>query len=108
MISPFAVHTAVTRLGDNGEIRTGQLDPRGERQGPAVEAVEVVHIEVMGHLGGLADPRGKDDPISRHGKLMEDRLQNVPDGEIAATGTPGGIDFCFHRFFSFRTGSATL
>jgi len=115
MVPSLAVHAAVAGIGDDGEIGTGQLDPHGERQGPAVEAVEIIHLQVMGHFGGLPDPRCENDLILRDGEFPEGLLQDVPDGEIAAAGAPGDIDSRFHistpqdnRSFRDRQSSSTV
>ena len=96
VISSFAIVTTITGVCNDGQIRSGQFDPHGQRQRPAMEAVEVIHLQVMRHLGSLPDSRCEDDVFDGDGDLLEGFFQSVPDGKITAAGAPGDIGFLCH------------
>lgn len=60
VVAPFAVHVAVAAFGDDGQLRVADLDGKGRRQRPAVQAIKGVAAEIMGDLGGLPDARDHD------------------------------------------------
>ena len=91
-IAALAVGAAVAGLGDDREPRVGQLHGLRRGQRPAVQSVEGVAAQVVRGLGRLADARDHADLVRRKLKGDEGLLHGLENGEVAAAGTPGGLE----------------
>src|SRR4030067_287004 len=69
--------------------------PPGQR--PAVQAVEHVHVHVMGKLRGLADPGDEHDLVLLPAELLHRLLYRVQDPEVSAPLAPCVLDIRVER-----------
>ena len=91
MVAALAVHVAVAALGDHGQARVARPDGRGRRQGPAVQPVEVVGVDVLGQLGRLADAGDEHGLLRVKLQLGQGFADQFEDAVVAAARAPGDV-----------------
>jgi hypothetical protein len=96
MIPSLTVVAAVTGIGNHRKFRPGKFDPNGKGQRTAMEAVEIINIQVLGHFGRLSDPRCEDNIFSGKRKFLKGLFQDIPDSKIAASRAPCDIRSLCH------------
>ena len=87
------------------EFMIGKLQTGGHRQGTAVQGVHAIGIHVPGEVGGTTDAADGDDVMVRYAQFDQGFLNGSEHAEIAASGTPVGIDFAFQVCHAQLTGT---
>ncbi len=82
---------AVAAEEEDVEIGAREADAAGERHGAAVDEVGAVAIDEIRKARGAADAGEGDDLLVVELAFLEDFVVAGEDGEVAATGTPGGV-----------------
>ena len=88
MPGSYAHAVAVSAARDDLEVGVGQLDPGGERQGPAVERVDSVGVEEVGRLAGAPDARDHRQAARVDVHLGQRHLHGAEDAKVSAAGAP--------------------
>src|SRR5882762_5467592 len=86
------------------EFMIGKLQTGSHRQGTAVQGVHAVGIHVPRKVGRTSDAAYRDDVMVRYAQFDQGFLNGSEHAEIAASGTPVGIDFAFHVCHGQLTG----
>src|SRR5574341_213435 len=90
--SADAVAVAVAPGDQHRQVGVGQLDPRRDRQRPAVDGVEAVRVDEAGQVGGAADPGDDHEIVGREPEPRRRRLDGAQDAEVTAARAPVGLD----------------
>src|SRR5205085_8161896 len=73
------------------QVGPGQADARGERDGAAVNEMRAVAVHEIREARGATDPGEGDDLLVIELPFLDDFVIGSEHGEVAATGTPGGV-----------------
>src|SRR5882724_12001149 len=96
MVAADSETVAVAAGHKHGEFMIGELQTSSHGEGTAVQGVHAVGIHVAGEVGGTSDAADGDDVVVRDAQFDEGFLYGRKHAEIAATGTPVGINSAFH------------
>ena len=83
---------AVAAGDEDGHGVVGHLDAGGDGERAAVQGVHAVGVDEAGEVGGAADAADGGDLVLGDLQLDEGFLDGGEDAEVAAAGTPVGID----------------
>src|SRR4029077_11270599 len=100
---PEAVSVAAGH--NHSQLVIGEFQPSGHREGPPAQRVHAIGVDVAWQIGGPADPAYGDDVVRRYLQLHQRFLQRGEHPEIAAAGTPVGIDFALQIGHRQLTGT---
>ena len=80
----------VTVTGDDDDLQmgVGQLDSRGERDGPSVGRVDCVEVEIAGRPGRTADARNYDRVAPRQPQVLDCLGHVTHDDAVSASRAP--------------------
>ncbi len=109
MVAADGETVAVAAEQKDVQVRPGQTDAGGQRNGAAVNEVRAVAVDEIGKARRTTDPGEGDDFFVIEISFLENFVEGSEHGEIAATRTPGGViggDRLFWLSFS-RGGSIT-
>src|SRR5260370_8436718 len=96
MVSSDSEPVTVATRHQNSQLVIRKLETSSHRQRPPVERVHAVGIHVPGKVGGTPDAADGDNVVIRYAQLDQGLLYGFEHAEIAASGTPAGIDFAFN------------
>ena len=92
MVAADAEAVAVAAGADDFQFVVAELDAGGHGQGPAMQGVHAVGVDVARQVRGAADAADDADLMRLQAELEQRGLERGEDGEIAAAGTPIGVD----------------
>ena len=95
VIAADAVPVAVSARHDDLQVMIGQLGSGGHRQGTAMQGVHAIRVEIAGQVRRAADAADGQDLVGLEPRLDDCLLQGREHAEVAASGTPIGIDLAF-------------
>src|SRR5262245_32450379 len=95
VIAADAVPVAVSARHDDLQLMIGQLGAGRHRQSAAMQGMHAIRVEIAGQVRRAADAADGQDLVRLEPRLDDCLLQSREHAEIAASGTPVGIDLAF-------------
>src|SRR5205823_14549775 len=92
VIAADAVAVAVAARGDDLQAVIAQLNAAGNSHRAPMERVHAVGVDEAGEVRGAADAADDNDFVRLKPQFSQRQLQRREDTEVAATGTPVGVD----------------
>ena len=92
MVEADGVAVAVAAYRKDGQVRVRQFHALGDGQGPAVDAVDAVGIEVARQAAGAADAGDHDQLFRFQAEIGRRPFDGGLHGEIAAARAPVWFD----------------
>jgi hypothetical protein len=87
-----AAAVAVAGHHEDVEVGSPHLDPFGDRQRPAVQAMKTIGVHVVGKAARAADSRNEDRLFRRQLFVATEALHGGEDCVVAAAGAPAWLD----------------
>ena len=99
VIAADAITVAVAARADDFELVVRQLDTCGDSEGPAMQGVHTVGVDITRQVRRAADAADDTDLMRPQAQVEERSLQRGENGEVAAARTPVGVDATPVGFF---------
>ncbi len=93
MVATDCQGISIAHDGDHLQVRAGDLEPGGKRQGAAMGGVQGVEIQINGHAGGAADAGDQGHIVIFQTQVVDGADEGAHDHADAAAGTPDGGEF---------------
>ena len=91
MVAADGKAVAIAAEHEHVQVVIAEADAGRERQGPAMDVVAAVGVDEVGEARRTTDAGEGDDLLLRILELLQHAVEGGQDGEVAATGAPGGV-----------------
>ncbi len=83
-----SVAIAITTVGYDGKLRVSEFDASSERQGPAMQGLTAIAIDILGSLASASNTGKHDDLMFGNIQLLERAFDGSIDEKISTSRTP--------------------